>query len=234
MSVSEDDEILIKPQVIPASSPLVQKPHDEVEEKKRRIDEALRHYESTHPSPSVVVPATLPVATRHAAPSVLSTHTSKKKTPLFATRAHKVVPTKAVKRTVVTTEEPTALGLFVPTHIDPEAPIAAAVEAVKQREAERKAEEEAEATKPNGRYQQAVSVDLSVFASKKFIVCGVAWLLAIPLAIVLYHATSTASVVVNSNVLGWSLLVIEYALGAYGALGWIPLVVFYMREYKNQ
>ncbi len=234
MSVSEDDGMLIKPQVIPASSPLVQKPHDEVEEKKRRIDEALEHYESIHPGAGVVAPSTPTAASHHAASAPLPAHLPKKTSPLFTAHAHTAHRTRPAKQTVAVPKDPAELGVILPTHIDPDAPIAAAVQAVRQREAERKAQEEAEATEPNSRYQQAVSVDLGIFVSKKFIGFGVAWLLAIPVAIILYHATSNISLITDSKILDVLLLIVEYALGAYGAFGWIPLVVFYMREYKNQ
>ena len=234
MSVSDEDEILIKPQVIPASSPLMQKPHNEAEEKKRRIDEALKHYETTHPAAGAIASNT-PMAVSHPiAPTPPLVHKPKKKTPLFTVHANKVLRTKPIKHTVAIAKESAELGIVTPTHIDPDAPIAAAVEAVKQREAERQAMEATEAIKPNSRYHQAVSVDLGVFVSRKFICFGAAWLLAIPVAIVLYHTTSNSAVVANSKILGWLLQAIEYALGAYGAFGWIPLVVFYMRAYKNQ
>ena len=231
MSVSEDDGILIKPQVIPASSQNVQTPHNGIEEKKRRIDEALEHYEKTHQGIGVAAEST-PTATPHyAAPAPPSVHTPKKKSLLLAHEAHHAKP---AKRVAATPHEPVEPGLVMPTHVDPDAPIAAAIQAAKQREAERKAQSETEAAKPNSRYRQTASIDLDVFVSRKFILSAVVWLLAIPMAIVLYHTTSSLAVVAHSTFFDRLLLMIEYALGVYGAFGWIPLVVFYMREYKNQ
>lgn len=236
----EDTTRLIKPQVHSAALTTHAQP-DEAEEKKRRLDEALQRYESKHPvqgviapgSPSVSVPETKPVEfQKRPIPSRSVHHDKAVKPVLWIRKPHwaAAVPQVVHKEDAsVTTVATTAV--FTPTEVDPDAPIPAAVAAAKQHEAELEAERQAEASKLANRY--AAPPEVGHLFSKKFIQYTVVWLLAIPLAVVLYHLTAGLSIINNVRVLDIFVLIIEYCLAAYGALGWIPLVVFYIRAYNK-
>lgn len=67
------------------------------------------------------------------------------------------------------------------------------------------------------------------FNRRPFIVLACLWLAAVPVAMILY-AVAYGEDGASSAVIGRLTTLITYILGAYGLLGWIPLVLLYMRR----
>ena len=230
MSDSEEPRMLIKPQVEPASSPHGHHEHSEAEEKKKRIDEALQRYEA-HMSPAHETEPTS--AKQEKGPRVDAVvptpHPHKESAdPFIATHLHEALAVLQPQKEAVNKGHSAVEEVFAPTQVDPDAPIALAIAAAKERQAALGAKEQAEAARPAYRYKQLPPIKIGVFVTRKSIVFAALWLLAIPLAVVMYNVTASLQPAVATFA-----SVIEYLLGAYGAFGWIPLVVFYIREHKD-
>ena len=230
MSDSEEPGMLIKPQVQPASSLHGHHEPNEAEEKKKRIDDALQRYEA-HTSPAhETEPTSAKEEEKPRVDAVAPTpHLHKKLAdPFIAAHLREAVAVLQPQKKAVNQGHSEVEEVFAPTQVDPEAPIALAVATVKERQAALEAKEQAEAARPEYRYKQSQPIRIGVFVTRKSIVLATLWLLAIPLAVIMYNVTASLQ-----SAAATFASVAEYLLGAYGAFGWIPLVVFYIREHKD-
>lgn len=250
MGTFDNSEMLIKPQVKPATNAVPNTSLEDAEEAKRkRIEEALKHYE-THlaqqPSSTITLDGkTLPAGASHGhadRPGHVANQSSEPQSSQNKKQYILQHPAEAMAvlgQKYVMHQEPIPKPEYhpktvAPTQIEKDATIAAAAEALRK---EREAQAAAEAAKREieAKRYHASDNPLHVIAGskKKYVIALAMWLAAVPLAIILY---SLVSVIFKYNVplaVNVSVTIILYPLGIYGLLGWIPLVVFYMREHND-
>jgi hypothetical protein len=136
---------------------------------------------------------------------------------------------KLVQRKEAATQSPEPPSqLIAPTNPDADATIAAHV-AEKQREADAVAAvQEAE----KWHVEKAQIKEPVLGKHRLYILLGL-WLAAVPLALVLYAVISFVASSALHGALGTLIMLPMYALGIYGLVGWIPLVLLYMKTQKG-
>ncbi len=249
MDVSDEQVKLIKPQVQPVATQSVPTKEQQEAEKKRRIDEALARYTNQLAQPGTVTPGSQDNGTSvsdaeqshniaahaHPAKSPHDTATQEADAQFIAVHMdeiREVLDRMMTRHGAVKKDAPDVQGeVIAPTDVDPEAPVAAAVAELRAREsadAAEAAQAAEESKRPVNRYKAGV-VDgymPTVRNKKRFSIILTTWLVAIPLALLLNLFVTN----LGDGIFAAGLLIIVYALGAYGVLGWIPLMVFYIRN----
>lgn len=227
---AHDEPGLIKPQSHATDVQHAPTKEELAAEKQKRIDDALEHYASAQQPAGTIIAASKGGEGEAARPqpeeAVLTTELHK---------AHERAPVQKLKKLPRHERNQPATTVFTPTEADPDATIAAAVEEARQREMAAQAAEAEELSKAANRYSEANAARKVqnpfrvILRSKKLSMYAAVWLCAVPLAFGLYGLEEH----VSSNAMATGLMVLVYIIGAYGMLGWIPLMVFYMREDKD-
>lgn len=240
MSASDGPE-LIKPQVKPAVTQHVPTKEELAAEKKRRIDEALARYTGEATTANAVAPATStdrkPAAPATELPKPEKNQSSPKhQADAQFVAAHldevREVVERMMNRREQKKDEAEAQGqVIAPTSIDPDATIALAVKELRERaeeEAKRQAAEAEEQQRPINRYRADPAEHFmpTIHNRTQLIKLAVVWLAAIPLALLLNLLVNA----LGDSIVASLLFVFVWVLGAYGALGWIPLMVSYIRN----
>lgn len=241
-----DEPQLIKPQVERAATQHVPTKEEKEAEKKRRIDEALARYTSGVSAGGVVSPGGGAATTQpQQAPAPHSEQpTPQPEKPAAPGRqsdaqyvaAHldevREVVNRMMSRAEPKKDEPDTQGqMIAPTAVDPEATIAQAVKELREREeeeAKQAAIDAEEQSRPTNRYRSDPVEHFmpTLHNRKRLITLAAVWLGAIPVALLLNVAVGW----LGDSILATILFIIVCIFGAYGALGWIPLMVSYIRN----
>lgn len=195
------------------------------EERKRRIDEALKAYDTKAPPMIVPAPAA-PPAQKHVpkkpkkpAPTPPKPAPTSEKDFILE---HAAEALSILKRNEKPPQPNTPPAETIqPTHIDPDAAIPAAIAEIEKEKAAQAAAEQAKKFEVT----PAQFVETQIDRRHVYILAG-AWLGAVPLAIIVYVLTRS----VKPGFINDLITLIEYALGLYGLLGWVPLMVLYMKR----
>ncbi len=225
---THDEPGLIKPQSHAIETQRAPTKEEAAAEKQKRIDDALEHYASAQQPAGTVITASRGDKSESARlqpeEAVLTAELHK---------AHKRAAREKPKRTWRDRNQ-LATEVFAPTEADPNAPISAAAEEARQRETAAQVAEAEELSKAANRYSTVTSHKVQnpfrmMVRSKRLLVSALVWLCAMPLAFGLYSLEER----MPGGIAATILLAVVYIIGAYGMLGWIPLMVFYIREDKD-
>ncbi|MCA9326981.1 hypothetical protein KDA14_00450 [Candidatus Saccharibacteria bacterium] len=212
--------------------------------RKDRIDDALKAFETkSNPSQGVVSPEGGAQTTEpsHAKPDTAHSVTHEPNTHPKSETPSEPPADKATEREFILSHANEALDVLkrkkpkapanevtaetiAPTNPDPESAI---MVAAAERERERA---EAEAAAKAKKFDVTpVQFQERKLNRRLFVVLACLWLAAVPAAMILYGVAYSEDGV-SSAVVGRLVTLITFMLGTYGLLGWIPLMVLYMRR----
>lgn len=155
-------------------------------------------------------------------------HTKAPKGPLNAADLRKLGKLLPSAKTSKTTQPSSASFVIAPTAPEPDAPIpAAAAEVAREAEAARLAEEARHVKAAPAQFDE-LHLDMH-----RMYVYGGLWLAAIPVAMIVYVLSGVIPGGRSPGIVDFICLALEYVLGIYGLVGWVPLVLLYRKRRRG-